>query len=67
MTRHLGLLKLVPEMQTFLLSLKTASELWKFSLNKMSALAHPQTEEQRRYFATMKAKNSPCGRYGVRS
>jgi hypothetical protein len=57
MTRHLGLLKLVPEIRAFLLSLKTASELWKFSLNKMRALAHPQTEEQRRYFATMKAKD----------
>jgi hypothetical protein len=57
MTRHLDLLKLVPEIQTFLLALKTASDLRKFSLNKMSALAHLQPDEQRRCFATMKAKD----------
>ena len=57
MTRHLDLLKLTPEIQAFLLSLKTASELRMFSLNKMSVLAHLQPDEQQRCIAMMKAKD----------
>lgn len=56
MTRHLDLLKLTPEIQAFLLSLKTASELRKFSLNKMSALAHLKPDEQQRCIEMLKTK-----------
>jgi hypothetical protein len=54
MTRHLRLLRLAPEIQQWLLGLKTPGELRCFSLNKMMTLVALPFNEQRRRMAAMR-------------
>lgn len=55
-TKVLRLIKLIPEIQAFLMSIKTRNELWHFSLTRMSALGKLPSELQQTAFAAMQAK-----------
>lgn len=55
-TKVLRLVKLIPEIQAFLTSIKTRNELWHFSLTRMGALAKLPPEIQMPAFAAMKVK-----------
>ena len=55
-TYHLKLLGLVPDIQTFLLGLKTAKEIRRFSLRKMMVLAELPDDVQRRRFAALQMR-----------
>ncbi len=59
LTYHLKLLSLVPEIQAFLLRLKTAPEFRRFSLRKMMVLAELSADAQRRRFAAMRPNAAP--------
>ncbi|MEO6246522.1 MAG: recombinase family protein [Opitutaceae bacterium] len=51
---HLKLLKLAPEIQGFLLALKTPQDVRRFSLRRMKSLAELDRDGQRRAFARMR-------------
>ena len=51
---HLKLLKLAPEIQEFLLALKSPQDVRRFSLRRMKSLAELDRDEQRRAFARMR-------------
>ncbi|MDI1334569.1 MAG: recombinase family protein [Lacunisphaera sp.] len=53
LTHHLKLLQLAPDIQTFLITLKTEQELRQFSLNRMKALADLPQRQQLKRFAEM--------------
>ncbi|MSU52485.1 MAG: recombinase family protein [Opitutaceae bacterium] len=53
LTYHLKLLRLTPQIQEFLLTLKTAQDVRRFSLRKMIALAEFGHDTQRKRFAQM--------------
>jgi DNA invertase Pin-like site-specific DNA recombinase len=55
-THHLKLLRLAPDIQGFLLSLRTADDLHRFSLNRMKALADLPQRLQLEQFAQMHRK-----------
>lgn len=53
LTHHLKLLQLAPDIQTFLIALKTEQEMKPFSLNRMKALADLPQRQQLKRFAEM--------------
>jgi hypothetical protein len=55
LTRHLQLLRLLPEIREFLLGLSTAGELRRFSLNRMSALARLDPDVQRERWTRLRS------------
>ena len=54
LTHHMKLLQLAPDIQSFLLGLKTKDELRRFSLNRMKALADLPHRQQLRGFSAMR-------------
>ncbi|MSU66033.1 MAG: hypothetical protein EXS38_08045 [Opitutus sp.] len=57
LTYYLKLLGLAPEIQEFLLTLKTAPDVRRFSLRKMMTLAEFSFETQRKRFAQMQTQS----------
>lgn len=77
-TRHLQLLRFRPEIRGFLLSLTKPTELRRFSLNRMGALARLNPEVQRMRWERMRVtqpqsdgchasigEGNPPGRFGL--
>ncbi len=58
MSYYLKLLRLAPQIQKFLLTLKTAHDVRCFSLRKMIALAEFGHDTQRKRFAQMSVTTS---------
>lgn len=56
LTHHFKLLQLTPEIQDFLLGLRSAADIRRFSLNRMKALAEFEPTKQLLHFSAMKVE-----------